>query len=89
MNLKDEKSSRYLIDNTWAPYTRDEGWKWGGIYLPEKSSSSTSLNSPDPFQLDYYEREMLKSGANIREILFNRLLNSDKGEHMLHRNKRN
>lgn len=74
-----KEQSKYLIDNTWVPYTRDEGWKYGGISLPEAtaskpSSSGSILTNLGKFTLTPDEVELLKSGAKLQEILFNRLL---------------
>ena len=76
MDLRDEKPSRYLMDSTWAPYTRDKSWRYPeslGRDL-KKSPSDSPFTRIDPFNLTYTERKLLNSGAKLQEILFMRAL---------------
>ena len=75
MNLKDEKRSRYLIDNLWVPTRRV-----GHDTIDPKNAHGDVVGPParhavSPFgDLTIDEQKMIRSGATLKEVLFMRLL---------------
>lgn len=82
MKLEEKKNKR-VIDLTWLPQMwndmvgRSEE-DFSGSIAPWKSvvkhspNSGSSLTNPNFTHLSYAEEQMLKSGAKLQEILFNR-----------------
>lgn len=97
MNLKDEKRSRFLIDNTWIPYTEDDEWmhpepKDATPRRRRRHNTKPSNHGAYPvdpthpkFMLNPDEIEMMKSGASLQELMFIRaLMTPGSGNNSLH-----
>jgi len=79
VRLKDEKPSKRFLDETWIPeiYKKlivdlSNPFKpYGNVVQEPVASHDSILTNPTNYnELDYHDREMLKSGATIQEVLF-------------------